>query len=138
MTLVVSNIITWHSLATHRVKHIQGLRQGFDRTGAHFKILGGGLQLEGSAPLLQKRKIPMILCIKIGNGHYLHAQLAILAFLKKMATLLAPKIFLRMGAWHPLADLSGCLGTRGTRAAAAHGTIIIYSILQIARLRILF
>ena len=33
--------------------------------------------------------------------------------------LLAPKFFLRTGAWHPLSKFSGCPGTRGTRTAAA-------------------
>ena len=33
--------------------------------------------------------------------------------------LLAPKVSLRTGAWHPLSKFSGCPGTRGTRTAAA-------------------
>ena len=39
-------------------------------------------------------------------------------FLKKLG-LLAPKVSLRTGAWHPLSKFSGCPGTRGTRTAAA-------------------
>ena len=39
-------------------------------------------------------------------------------FFKKLG-LLAPKVSLRTGAWHPLSKFSGCPGTRGTRTAAA-------------------
>ena len=42
-------------------------------------------------------------------------------FLLKMG-LLAPKVSLRTGAWHPLSKFSGCPGTHGTHTAAAPET----------------
>ena len=42
----------------------------------------------------------------------------IFIFLSKFG-LLAPKVSLRTGAWHPLSKFSGCPGTRGTRTAVA-------------------
>lgn len=45
-------------------------------------------------------------------------------FFKKLG-LLASKVSLRTGAWHPLSQFSGCPGTRGTPTVAALDVSII-------------
>ena len=44
---------------------------------------------------------------------------------------LAPRFLLRTSAWHPLSNFSGCLGTRGTRTAAAPDNYASFVILVV-------
>ena len=88
---------------------MQGRLQGFQRTGAQLK------KIPGFSPIFKKRKLDC----KQNEQKF--------EILRKLG-LLASEASFKTGAWHPLANFSGCPGTRGTRTAAAPG---LYKIVRL-------